>query len=477
MKQIIYFLRYFKKRIIIITSIIALLTGGTFGFALAARGDALKNEAKEKMEINEAYPADFLDVFPAEYVYKLETAYGKDYVRPRLLGESDDPFWVETCDYWVDNWSEQPGYYNPPSFEQKYQILCERFENHKEGAPLRNASLVVRKYKNGQELDVSEMEEAIDTYKNKYSTYNLICNMIDCIFGDSYTEKETTALQVGTDTWTTTRDFPDVVLGSYTVPEVSSVLKVVNDSLLTFAIILTSVLFFIGIMNATMEQQITGELYLKRLVGWMISLAVICFATMLVLNIANVGTGILNKIQDSVSESRNSEETKKAIASLKLEIYIQTDTYSGDEWYNVIFDPFMTALKRFSYVLMLVPAWLSSIISYVIVSVISYGRAIEIYILAAFAPIAVCDITGGHGMGMQPTGRFIKNVCAIALQGAIILLGNFLCSSLQINIVGKMAGNFDSFWSVSFSMIVIAFVQVGLASKSLRISKDIIGVM
>lgn len=472
MKQIIYFLRYFKKRIIIITTIVALLIGGTLGFALAARGDAQKNELEEKMEIKEVYPDDFLDVFPADYVYRLETAYGKDDVREMLLGD----IYPSNCEYWVGIWKESDGY-NPPSIEKKYELVSNAIERYKEAGPSIKAFEVVQKYKTGQELDVSEMEEAIDTYKNKYSTYNLVCNMIDCIFGDSYTEKETTALQVGTDTWTTTRDFPDVVLGSYTIPEVSSVLKVVNNSLLTFAIILTSVLFFIGIMNATMEQQITGELYLKRLVGWMISLAVICFATMLVLNIANVGTGILNKIQDSVSESRNSEETKKAIASLKLDIYIQTDTYSGDEWYNDIFDPFMTALKRFSYVLMLVPAWLSSIISYVIVSVISYGRAIEIYILAAFAPIAVCDITGGHGMGMQPTGRFIKNVCAIALQGAIILLGNFLCSSLQINIVGKMAGNFDSFWSVSFSMIVIAFVQVGLASKSLRISKDIIGVM
>ena len=66
MKQIIYFLRYFKKRIIIITTIVALLIGGTLGFALAARGDAQKNELEEKMEIKEVYPDDFLDVFPAD---------------------------------------------------------------------------------------------------------------------------------------------------------------------------------------------------------------------------------------------------------------------------------------------------------------------------------------------------------------------------------------------------------------------------
>ena len=334
---------------------------------------------------------------------------------------------------------------------------------------------LIKKAKNGTASE-EEKRTIISLMKEEYPSFEVAENQVKIIFGDFFEEEEKKALQVGTGTWVTGRKFPDVILGGYTLPTVSTVLGSVHESLTMFSLVLACIMFFVGLMSAALQQQAYEEVIFKRLVTLMVTIGMIAFSAMLVLNISNIGTGIMNMISNKLNSEEMLKNNEETMLNLETQICVQCYTDNGNHWYNDIFDPLITAMCLVGYNAMLVPAWLGSCVAFVVVSVICYGRAVEIYIMAAMSPLAICDISSGQGMGMTNTSRFIKNVCAISLQGAIIVLSMFICKSIQIGILADMNGTFSDFWATSWSLVVMCFVQIGLASKSLKVSKDIIGV-
>lgn len=92
-------------------------------------------------------------------------------------------------------------------------------------------------------------------------------------------------------------------------------------------------------------------------------------------------------------------------------------------------------------------SWLVVIIAYVVALVVSWARAIQIYVMAAFSPIplalASLDETRQMGVG------YLKNFVAVCLAGVIILvllvsfpivLGGLNAASAGVPVVDSIVG-------------------------------------
>lgn len=130
--------------------------------------------------------------------------------------------------------------------------------------------------------------------------------------------------------------------------------------------------------------------------------------------------------------------------------------------------PFIRDIIMFVY--LLIP-WTLSWIMRLVIAVICYSRVGEIYIKAAYTPIALSDFM--HS-GFQGTGwKHLKSFFASCLQGAIIFLIAVIFTALFQTIT------IDSGWNIfKFLGAYLAFYAsaVMLMFKSLPLAKEIVGI-
>lgn len=124
---------------------------------------------------------------------------------------------------------------------------------------------------------------------------------------------------------------------------------------------------------------------------------------------------------------------------------------------------------KFGY--LLIPYVLSWILG-MCVKIICYTRLIEIYIRAAFAPIAFSDFF--HN-GFQGSGwRFLKSFLAVCLQGAVILCIGTIFSALM-PVIFNFEGDIEFFPAMGRYFAILA-AAVMLMFKSLSLTKEFVGV-
>ena len=106
------------------------------------------------------------------------------------------------------------------------------------------------------------------------------------------------------------------------------------------------------------------------------------------------------------------------------------------------------------------------------VKIICYTRLIEIYIRAAFAPIAFSDFfhNGFQGGGW----RFLKSFLAVCLQGAVILCIGAIFGALM-PVIFNLGGD-TTFFSAMGRYFAILAAAVMLMFKSLSLTKEFVGV-
>lgn len=121
------------------------------------------------------------------------------------------------------------------------------------------------------------------------------------------------------------------------------------------------------------------------------------------------------------------------------------------------------------FVYLLIP-WMFRWVMGLCVTIICYSRVIEIYVRAAFAPIALSDF---FHSGLQSGGwKYLKNFLAVSLQGAIILVIAIIYSGLFQTITVSYGGNIFGFIGAYLAFYASA---VMLMFKSLSLAKDLVG--
>ena len=160
--------------------------------------------------------------------------------------------------------------------------------------------------------------------------------------------------------------------------------------------------------------------------------------------------------------------------SIKMAIYDDCHVSTGTGLKAAIADTVSNMASSISYIIQLFIPSLIAKLSNVVVSVMCWARFIELTIMAIVSPLSVCDISSGTGAGSNAV-RGIKNVMALALSGAVIMLAVFICQQIQFGILSANVMNQENFMSCIWKEIVVAVVEVGLVVKAPGLSKQILG--
>lgn len=204
----------------------------------------------------------------------------------------------------------------------------------------------------------------------------------------------------------------------------------------------------------------------KPLMYFMGGYIVMKYGLSLIESIYALSTSLINMIVGNGGDSMGVQDRVDLYNGLFKWKHADQFFVNGDEvGVRKLSNPFTTI----GYALtLLLPAAISIIIQ-VIAAATIYGRQVEMYLRVAFSPIALSDMyaEGSSGAGW----RWIKNLFALTMQGALILVVINLTGYLILSLTTS-----GTFFQVIIPYLAVSMAQVTLIGMTRSISKELFGV-
>lgn len=260
--------------------------------------------------------------------------------------------------------------------------------------------------------------------------------------------------------------------GGITFTNLTSVIRTMHKTFQNLGVIMLIIFFGVGILESFSFQQMYVEKMVRQFIFLCIGIVLVSKSMELVFGIGNVFSALIQKIVNSANVSNVNMASE--LLELKKVIYDQCNVSTGTGLKASISDAVSNMATAVSYLIQLFIPSLIAKLSNVVVSVMCWSRFIELVIMAIVSPLTVCDISSGSGMNSNAV-RGVKNVLALALSGAVIMLAVFICQQIQFGILSANVLDSASFMSCIWKEIVVAIVQVGLVVKAPGIAKQVLG--
>ena len=277
----------------------------------------------------------------------------------------------------------------------------------------------------------------------------------------------------------------DMKVGGVTITGLNGTLAAVNNICQNIAVLIAVITFCIGYAAAMAQGQNYMEIMAKRFLGLVVCLALIANAMTICFFLANIGTGLAEAVTDYAGLDSAEGDYAERVAEIKDAMYAECtkEPKELDGWHPVKqgLENFSTKMDNhivtpFSYILAFLFPWLIQKAVWVIVKFICWGRAVEIIILACLSPLAMCNVTNGHGMGNGNAERFLRQFGAVCIQGAIIIVTLYICSQLQVSVFAASlveGTDPDTLGNTCWNMAAISLVMAGLSSRSQGIAQKL----
>ena len=275
-------------------------------------------------------------------------------------------------------------------------------------------------------------------------------------------------------------------IGHYSVPGISAVITAANDMCKGIAILFLIITFFIQLLSMRSMDQMDEE-FTRRLIMLVVGFGLVYSSTQMSLTIANVGSQLAQKVATSGALAA-SPDAVSSVDAIKGVIYDEThvDAYdhaTGGVDYVGPIDKMQTwgenAMTSFGYMIQLFVPWLAMKAVRAVLFMVVWGRAFEIMALATFSPLAFMEVPDVHHIGHGSGMRFIKNMLALSISGAIIVFITLMANAVDVAILNQIiatAGSgFGSVMSGIMSMVVIGLAEVGLVTRSQQIARTVVG--
>ena len=260
--------------------------------------------------------------------------------------------------------------------------------------------------------------------------------------------------------------------GGITFTNLTSVIQAMYKTFQNLGVIMLIIFFGVGILESFSFQQMYVEKMVRQFIFLCIGIVVVSKSMELVFGIGNVFSALIQKIVNNANVSNVNMASE--LMELKKVIFDQCNVSTGTGLKSSISDTISNMATAVSYLIQLYIPSLIAKLSNIVVSVMCWSRFIELIITAIVSPLMVCDISSGSGMNSNAV-RGVKNVLALALSGAVIMLAVFICQQIQFGILSANVLNSVSFMSCIWKEIVVAIVQVGLVVKAPGIAKQVLG--
>ena len=260
--------------------------------------------------------------------------------------------------------------------------------------------------------------------------------------------------------------------GGITFTSLSTVITTMYKTFQNLGVMLLLIFFGVGVLQSISFQQMYIEKLVRQFIFLCIGIVVMSKSMNLVFGIGNVFSALIQKIVSNANVSY--ADMKSQILNLKMAIYDDCHVSTGTGIRAALADTVSNMASSVSYIIQLFIPSLIAKLSNVVVSVMCWSRFIELTIMAVVSPLSVCDISSGAGAGSNAV-RGIKNVMALALAGAVIMLAVFICQQIQFGILSANVMDKSNFMTCIWKEIVVAVVEVGLVVKAPGLSKQILG--
>ena len=295
-----------------------------------------------------------------------------------------------------------------------------------------------------------------------------IFSMIDDMFGSGSLDETERLLII---------DFSGHSLraGGYSLSNMATAVKLLYKTMQNLGVILLIIFFGVGLMEDISFNQVYAEKMVKKFMIFLVGVVLIGKSMDLVYGIANVGSALVQKIVDTASSS---PEARTELLDLKLSIYEMCNQDSGDGITSSVKDALHNIPAQLSFLVQLLIPWIVAKICNVIVSVVCWSRFLELTVMAILSPVMLSDVSGGHGMSGNAM-RGVKNVIAISLSGAIIMLSLYLGHEIQVAVMGAYASGVDetNLMTAVWSEIAVSVVQTGMVMRSNSLAKQALGMV
>lgn len=251
--------------------------------------------------------------------------------------------------------------------------------------------------------------------------------MLDAIYGDGIIQDCITAISFKADIFTGT------------INSIGTVVKPVAG-------VLVCIYFMIELMNKLTNDNFSSEQFIKMLIKLVFSIIMIENIPQWSIYLMNFSTVFTDAIKGSIP----------GIASIDA---------------SAIIDKFSFLETLGALALMLLP-YAASFVVKIAVTFIGYGRAIEIGLRSAFAPIGCADLVTG---GTNSSGfRYIRRMLGIALQGGV-MIAVVICSSTVITQVA-MGGEIKPFDLIFIGKYFGCLgSMIGLLASSKQLAFELVG--
>lgn len=236
----------------------------------------------------------------------------------------------------------------------------------------------------------------------------------------------------------------------------SLVKNLYESAIMPVALMLLCIYFLIALMDKFSSENFTWEQMVRQMCMFLLGFFLIDRGFELLNLLFELGVDFVNTVNDWIQGDMGN-------TSLSDEIIKQYKEAKFSSFKIV------NEVLKFGYLIL---PWALSWVLGLCVKIICYTRLIEIYIRAAFAPIAFSDFF--HN-GFQGSGwRFLKSFLAVCLQGAVILCIGAVFSALM-PVIFNLSGDTDFFPAMGRYLAILA-AAVMLMFKSLSLTKEFVGV-
>lgn len=158
----------------------------------------------------------------------------------------------------------------------------------------------------------------------------------------------------------------------------------------------------------------------------------------------------------------------------------KTPNSSNSELINAVYQDCKGSIVRsIAYMCQFCIPYALSMVATIVILLVSYGRALEIFVRLAVSPLALADC---FGQGLNSGGfRYLKKFLAVCLQGIVIVGMIYIWSSISATVINNATQGSDALVGIGkqtkaiFEIVILNFALAGSIIKSQQLVNDVVG--
>lgn len=278
-----------------------------------------------------------------------------------------------------------------------------------------------------------------------------------------------------------------------------------TGALKSYGCTICAILWLSSLLTAYINQQAYAEVLLKRILVLGISIFLIYYSDTICQYIADIGTDLANELAATATDNIP-DRAEEIITAMHDAADNEADIAEDEEMEDIdgieadkdgaginVLKGFSKALKGlFSKLLsgfrrkitvpltflvaLLIPA-LASAVGYIMIMIACYSRGVEIAILKVLSPIPM-SIIANEPLGSGPGARFLKNIGALSIQGAVLIVISVVCTALVGTSIQDLASDLtpSGLMENGIKAAAVSIAEGAMMLKSLTLSQKLFGI-